>query len=81
VYKRPEKDMINHPPHYSSLPATCSNCGHGIECIDIVRHMGFDLGNTVKYLWRWRDKGGVEDLKKARFYLDDTIRQLEKEKK
>lgn len=39
--------------------------------------MGFNDGNAVKYLWRWRHKGGVEDLKKARWYLDDLIKQME----
>jgi hypothetical protein len=39
--------------------------------------MHFSIGNAVKYLWRFRDKGGIEDLKKARWYLDDHIKHLE----
>jgi len=69
-------DLVNHPPHYNSSPAKCE-CGRQIECIDVTRHLGFNDGNAVKYLWRWRQKGGVEDLKKARWYLDDLIKQME----
>lgn len=71
-------DNVNHPPHYTSNNATCSKCGECIECIDITRGMSFNLGNAVKYLWRWQHKGGLEDLKKARWYLEDAIKDLEK---
>jgi len=70
-------DMIDHPPHYNSSPAKCE-CGRRIECIDITRHMSFNLGNSLKYLWRWQDKGGIEDLRKARWYLEDAINELER---
>lgn len=70
-------DLVNHPPHYTGSGAKCSHCGAQIECIDVTRHMSFNLGNTVKYLWRWQNKGGIEDLKKARWYLDDAIKELE----
>lgn len=53
---------INHPTHY-----TGRNVGH--ECIDIAQYQTFCAGNTIKYLWRYKDKGNpVEDLKKARWY-------------
>jgi hypothetical protein len=65
-------DNVNHPPHYNSSPAHCE-CGRRIECIDVTRHMGFNVGNAVKYLWRYELKNGIEDLKKARWYLDDLI--------
>lgn len=71
-------DMVNHPPHYNNGPAVCDKCGDCIECIEVTRHMPFSLGNAVKYLWRWQDKGGLEDLKKARWYLDDCIKDIEK---
>lgn len=70
-------DMVDHPPHYTSSKAECSGCEKQIECIDITRHMGFNIGNAVKYLWRFEHKGGLEDLKKARWYLDDEIRKRE----
>ena len=70
-------DNINHPPHYTKSDAKCSACGHPIECIDITRHMDFNVGNIVKYLWRWYHKGGLEDLKKAQWYLNDTIKEFE----
>lgn len=38
---------------------------------------GYCRGNVFKYLWRFRDKGGVESLKKARWYLDRLIKTLE----
>lgn len=63
-------DQVNHPPHYQ--------CG-GIETIDVIRAKlgpGFGYyceGNAIKYLTRWRLKGGVEDLRKARVYLDWLI--------
>lgn len=62
-------DMVNHPPHYTEHPS-------GVECIVITRHMGFNLGNALKYIWRadLKDKP-VEDLKKAIFYLEDEIKK------
>lgn len=69
-------DNVNHPPHYNSSPAQCT-CGRRIECIDVSRHMGFNVGNAVKYLWRFELKNGLEDLKKARWYIDDLIKQRE----
>lgn len=59
------------PPHYRSHPS-------GVECIAITEHMNFTLGNAVKYIWRASLKGRqVEDLKKARWYLDREIARLE----
>ena len=68
----PVYDMVNHPPHYKAHPS-------GIECIEITRHMNFNLGNAIKYLWRSGEKGNqVEDLKKALWYIEDEIKRLEK---
>lgn len=60
-------DNVNHPSHYTQ---------GGIECIEAIKaSLGMDgfcdycKGNVQKYLWRWRDKGGVEDLEKAQVYL------------
>ena len=67
-------DPVNHPAHYTSSPATCSGCGKTIECIDVTRHHGFNIGNVIKYLWRAGLKGAaVQDLEKAAFYLADEI--------
>lgn len=68
-----EKDLINHPPHYTSHPS-------GIECIQITEHMNFNLGNAIKYLWRAGLKSDVkvEDLKKACWYIDREIGRLQK---
>ncbi len=59
-------DPVNHPPHYTSHPS-------GIECIEITRHMGFNLGNAMKYIWRADLKGGLQDLQKALWYINDEI--------
>lgn len=66
-------DAVNSPAHYTSSPAKCTNCGEGIECIDIAQHMSFTVGNVVKYLWRADLKNGIEDLRKAAWYLDREI--------
>lgn len=68
VDKQP--DMVNHPPHYTAHPS-------GVECIQITEHMGFCLGNAMKYLWRADLKNGVEDLKKARWYIEREIAKRE----
>lgn len=60
-------DAVNHPKHYN-------NNQSGIECIDVVEHMTFNVGNAVKYLWRAGLKGDlIEDLKKARWYIEREI--------
>jgi len=62
---QPEK--VNHPRHYCTHPS-------GVECIQIVEHMGFNLGNVIKYVWRADEKGNaVEDLEKALWYLEREI--------
>lgn len=72
-------DPVNHPSHYTNLPAKCTGCGKGIECIEVTEVLGFSLGNAIKYIWRAGDKGKtVEDLKKARWYVDREIARLEK---
>lgn len=65
--------MVNHPPHYRDN-------GSGVECITVVEHMTFNLGNAVKYIWRHDSKGNpIEDLKKAQWYLAREISRLERE--
>lgn len=64
-------DNVNHPKHYTNHPS-------GVECITVTEHMGFCLGNTIKYLWRADLKNGIEDLEKARWYI---TREIEKRKK
>lgn len=57
-------DPVNHPSHYTSARFP-------FECIEITACMDFCTGNMVKYVWRHLDKGKpLEDLKKARFYLN-----------
>jgi hypothetical protein len=71
-----ERDNVNNPAHY----------GTGvIECIEYIKDfltdeelIGYYRGNVAKYLHRWRYKNGVEDLKKARWYLEALIQQQER---
>lgn len=65
-------DLVNHPPHYTSHPS-------GVECIQITEHMPFCLGNAIKYLWRCDGKNGVEDLRKAEWYVRREIAKREAE--
>ncbi len=66
-------DNVNHPAHYTSSKAECSGCEKTIECIEITRHMTFNIGNAMKYLWRYQLKNGKEDLQKAIWYINDEI--------
>lgn len=68
-------DTVNHPSHYTQ---------GGIECIDAMRacmtedgFRDYCKGNILKYIWRYRDKNGVEDLKKAQWYLNKLISTFE----
>lgn len=69
-------DNVNHPTHYNSLGAQCE-CGKDIECIQVTERMNFNIGNAVKYLWRANHKNGIEDLKKAAWYINREIQRLE----
>ena len=65
---------VNHPAHYNSHPS-------GVECITVVEHFGFNVGNAIKYLWRCGLKGDeIEDLKKALWYVQREIEKREKGK-
>ena len=66
-----QPDQVNHPSHYTD---------GGIECIEAIEaqltaeeYQGYLRGNCVKYLWRWRHKGGKTDLAKAQWYLDRLL--------
>ncbi len=75
-----ENTPVNHPEHYNADPS-------GVECIEVVRHRNFNIGNAIKYLWRAglktsgkisdREKE-IEDLKKAKWYIEDEIARLGK---
>lgn len=71
-------DMVNHPPHYISET--------GLEVIDVIEAFTFDLkgieatdtGNIIKYICRWKQKNGIQDLEKAKWYIDHLISHLQK---
>ena len=69
-------DFVNHPPHYQGA----------IECINAIEasmepraFKGFLKGNIQKYVWRYEEKGGVESLQKAQWYLNRLISTIETE--
>lgn len=67
------RDSVNQPRHYRNHPS-------GVECIQITEHMGFCLGNAVKYIWRAGLKDGadeLEDLRKAMWYVQREITRRE----
>ena len=74
--KEHNADMVNHPSHYTQ---------GGIECIDALKaatisKTGIEAvctANAIKYLWRYEEKNGIEDVKKARWYIDRLIKELE----
>ena len=77
VLRHNHADMVNHPPHYTN---------GGIECIDAMRAsqgddavMDFCVCNAFKYIFRAKNKNGLEDLKKARWYVDYAIQLAEKQ--
>lgn len=71
-------DYVNHPSHYQSST--------GLECIDVIESFTEGLtggeatntGNVLKYMCRWKHKNGLEDLEKARWYLNRLIALVEK---
>ena len=66
-------DPVSHPKHYTKHPS-------GVECIQISEHMGFCLGNAVKYIWRADLKNNaIEDLEKAAWYLEIELAKRKKE--
>lgn len=75
------KETVNHPPHYNEHPAK-------IECIEVIRYFNFDIGNAIKYLWRQglkQEEGldplkkQIDDCRKAIWYINDHIAELEKQ--
>ena len=79
VYKDMDEnapDMVNHPQHYTQ---------GGIECIDALKaatvgKRGIEavcVANVIKYLWRYEKKNGIEDVRKAKFYIERMLKELE----
>lgn len=73
-------DPVNHPSHYQTK--------HGLETIQVIEAFtaglegieAFDTANVIKYICRWKKKNGLQDLKKAQWYLTNLINHVEKEK-
>ena len=82
MYESTDK-MVSHPDHYQSET--------GLEVIDVIEAFTFDLkgieatdtGNVIKYICRWKKKGGIQDLEKVLWYtqhLIDHLKKLQEEK-
>ena len=75
-----EADMVNHPPHYQTKS--------GMEAIDVIESFTADLrggeatntGNVLKYMLRWKNKNGLQDLEKAKWYLERLIKLVKNNK-
>lgn len=69
-------DVVNHPKHYTQ---------GGIECIDALKaatvgKRGIEavcVANVIKYLWRYEEKNGIEDVRKAKWYIERLLKELE----
>lgn len=74
-----EKDMINNPSHYThnkyEAIDVIEDAVQGLEPVEAVL-----VGNIIKYILRWKWKNGIQDCKKAQWYLNRLIQRLEKEK-
>ena len=79
VYKNMDEnvpDMVNHPQHYTQ---------GGIECIDALKaatvgKRGIEavcVANVIKYLWRYEEKNGIEDVRKAKWYIERLLMEIE----
>lgn len=79
VYKNMDEnvpDMVNHPQHYTQ---------GGIECIECIKaavtnKVGIEavcVANVIKYLFRYEEKNGIEDVRKAKFYIERLLKELE----
>lgn len=76
MMKSLSNDTVNHPPHYTQ---------GGIECIEAIKAATVGLegieavctGNAIKYLWRWKQKNGAEDLRKAIWYIERLIKETD----
>ena len=65
-----QHDPVNHPDHYCKHPS-------GVEAIQVTEHFNFCVGNAIKYLWRAGEKGKyIEDLKKAKWYIEREINRV-----
>ena len=78
MYESTDK-MVSHPSHYQSKS--------GLEVIDVIAAFteglegieAVDTGNAIKYVCRWKDKNGIQDLEKAMWYIQHLIDHLIKE--
>ena len=68
-------EEINHPKRYAGGKYECIDVMTDVFGVEAVKH--FCLLNAFKYIWRQEHKNGVEDIKKAMFYMDYYIKLTE----
>ncbi len=71
IPSKPSASMIDHPKHYNCSPS-------GIECIDVVEWLPFNVGNAIKYLWRAGQKDqNDDDYRKAIWYIQRELERID----
>ena len=76
-----KKEMVSHPDHYQSETGLEAWDAIAAATFDLKGVEAFDTGNILKYMWRWKHKNGLEDLRKAKQYLEHLIAHVELLKK
>ena len=72
-------DLVNKPPHYNAAGIECIDAMEAmVENAEVPAHQAYCWQNAFKYLWRFPYKNGLEDLSKARWYIDRLISKLER---
>lgn len=72
-------DMVNRPPHYNKGKVECIDALEAATC-DLKGIEAICTANAIKYLWRWRQKNGIEDLQKAKWYINHIIEEVKGDK-
>lgn len=75
-----QKDMVNHPPHYTRGGIECADA-QDAAIVGLVEWEASGTASAIKYLWRWKFKGGKQDLEKARWHINRMISKLEEREK
>lgn len=71
-------DLVNHPEHYTQGKVECLDAIEAATC-ELTGIQAVCVGSVIKYLWRFKRKGGVESLLKAQFYLQRLIHHAQQE--
>lgn len=71
-------DVVNKPPHYNTSNIECIDAMAAmVEDAHVTPHEAYCWQNSFKYLWRWNYKNGIEDLQKAKWYIERLIEEVD----